>query len=99
MNYELYVPIRMSLFFSILLYLFLLCILTVHCISFSGNNIGGAAWNTTQDQQAILMQQMYANYMTQYVQYLQVNLFLIKVKIFSEGHENSSHLPLPFEFS
>jgi len=35
------------------------------------NNIGGAAWNTTQDQQAILMQQMYANYMTQYVQYLQ----------------------------
>ena len=69
----------MSLFFSILLYIFLICILTVDCISFSGNNIGGAAWNTTQDQQAILMQQMYANYMTQYVQYLQVNLFLIIV--------------------
>ena len=44
---------------------------------YSGNNIGGTAWNTTQDQQAILMQQMYANYMTQYVQYLQVILFLI----------------------
>lgn len=35
------------------------------------NNLGGAAWNNTQDQQAVLMQQMYANYMTQYVQYLQ----------------------------
>ena len=70
MKYKLYIPFQMSLFFSI-------CILTVDCISFSGNNIGGAAWNTTQDQQAILMQQMYANYMTQYVQYLQVNLFLI----------------------
>ena len=45
---------------------------------YSGNNIGGAPWNTTQDQQAILMQQMYANYMTQYVQYLQVNLFFKK---------------------
>ena len=45
---------------------------------YSGNNLGGAAWNNTQDQQAVLMQQMYANYMTQYVQYLQVNLFFKK---------------------
>lgn len=38
----------------------------------STNNNNGQAWNNTPaDQQAILMQQVYANYMTQYVQYLQ----------------------------
>ena len=39
----------------------------------SGTN-DGQTWNNTPataDQQAILMQQVYANYMTQYVQYLQ----------------------------
>jgi len=41
--------------------------------STAGTN-NGQTWNstpTTADQQAILMQQVYANYMTQYVQYLQ----------------------------